>query len=64
MPELQPGDEVIVETAEATYTYVLDTGGDDLVVPFTDVWVLEPRPVNPSGGLRTSRRRRAAGCSR
>ncbi len=51
MPELQPGDEVVVETAEATYTYVLDTGGDDLEVPFTDVWVLEPRPVNPSGGV-------------
>ena len=25
MPDLRPGDEVIVETADATYTYVLDT---------------------------------------
>jgi sortase A len=51
MPELQPGDEVVVETAMSTYTYVLDTGGDDLVVPFTDTWVLDPRPVNPDGGV-------------
>ncbi len=51
MPELQPGDEVIVETREATYTYVLDSGGDDLVVPFTASWVLDRRPVNPDGGL-------------
>ncbi len=51
MPELQPGDEVVVETAEATYTYVLDTGGDDLEVTFTDVWVLDERPENPDGGV-------------
>lgn len=51
MPELQPGDEVVVETAVATYTYVLDTGGDDLEVSFTDVWVLDERPVNPDGGV-------------
>ncbi len=51
MPELQAGDEVVVETADTTYTYVLDTGGDDLEVPFTDLWVLEPRPVNPDGGV-------------
>ena len=25
MPDLEPGDEVVVETADATYTYVLDT---------------------------------------
>lgn len=50
MPELQPGDEVVVETREWVYTYVLDTGGDDLVVPFSGVWVLDRRPVNPSGG--------------
>jgi sortase A len=51
LPELDPGDEVVVETAAATYTYVLDTGGDDLTVPFTDEWVIEPRPVNPDGGV-------------
>lgn len=51
MPDLRAGDEVVVETAEATYTYELTSGGDDLVVPFTDGWVLEPRPVNPDGGV-------------
>ncbi|MEZ5097019.1 MAG: sortase [Nocardioides sp.] len=50
MPELQPGDEIVVETRQWVYSYVLDTGGDDLVIPFTDVWVLDPRPVNPGGG--------------
>lgn len=50
LPELEPGDKVYVETREATYTYVLDTGGEDLVVPFTASWVLDPAPVNPSGG--------------
>lgn len=50
MPELQPGDEVVVETRRWVYTYVLDTGGDDLVVPFTDIWVVDPAPVNPDGG--------------
>ncbi len=47
MPELRPGDEIVVETRERIFTYVLDTGGDDLTVPFTDVWVLDRRPVNP-----------------
>lgn len=50
MPELQPGDEIIVETATATHTYVLDTGGDDLVVPFTETWVIDPLPLNPRAG--------------
>ncbi len=47
MPELEPGDEIVVETREWTYTYVLDTGGDDLVVPFTETWVVDPLPRNP-----------------
>ena len=51
MPELRPGDEVIVETRAATYTYVLDTGGDDLVVPFTETWVVDALPTNPDGGV-------------
>ncbi len=51
MPELRAGDEVIVETRDATYTYVLDTGGDDLVVPFTETWVIDPLPTNPDGGV-------------
>lgn len=51
MPSLQPGDEVVVETARWTYTYVLDTGGDDLTVPFTAGWVLADVPRNPDGGV-------------
>lgn len=51
MPDLRPGDEVIVETRAATYTYVLDTGGDDLVVPFTETWVVDALPTNPDGDV-------------
>ena len=51
MPDLAPGDEVVVETERWTYTYVLDTGGDDLSVPFTAGWVLDEVPTNPAGGV-------------
>jgi sortase A len=51
MPSLQPGDKVVIETRTHVFTYVLDTGGDDLVVPFTDSWVLDRQPVNPHGGV-------------
>jgi sortase A len=50
MPDLRPGDKVIVETVDATYTYVLDTNPNDLVIPFTGVWVLDPLPHNPDPG--------------
>jgi len=47
-PELRPGDVVYVETVNATYTYELDSGGEDLIVPFTTEWVVDPVfPVNP-----------------
>nr|WP_224747120.1 class E sortase [Nocardioides cavernae] len=49
MPDLQPGDQVLVETAEAVHTYVLDTGGDDLTVGFDETWVLGRLPTNPAG---------------
>lgn len=49
-PELRPGDQVHVETREATYTYVLDSGGEDLIIPFTETWVLDPKPANPRDG--------------
>ncbi|HWI42794.1 MAG TPA: class E sortase [Nocardioides sp.] len=49
-PDLEPGDKVFVETRVATYTYVLDTGGKDLIIPFTQTWVLDPVPVNPDKG--------------
>ncbi|MDH2414447.1 class E sortase [Nocardioides sp. CER19] len=51
MPELRPGDRVVVETRQSVFTYVLDTGGDALVVPFTAGWVLDPAPSNPDGGI-------------
>lgn len=51
MPELEPGDTIVVETRDVVYTYVLDSGGDDLRVPFTAGWVVDPQPVNPDGGL-------------
>jgi sortase A len=50
MPDLRPGDKVIVETVDATYTYVLDTNPNDLIIPFTGIWVLDPLPHNPAGG--------------
>ncbi|PUA79783.1 class E sortase [Nocardioides currus] len=54
MPGLDVGDEVVVETARATYTYVLDTAGDALEVPFTAGWVLAALPRNPDGGVQPS----------
>jgi sortase A len=47
MPDLRPGDKVLVETRDAVYTYVLDTNPNDLVVTFRDVWVVAPKPENP-----------------
>jgi len=50
MPDLRPGDKVIVETKKATYTYVLDTNPNDLIISFTGTWVLDPLPTNPKKG--------------
>jgi sortase A len=47
MPSLRPGDEVLVETRDTLYTYVLDTDPNDLVVDFEAGWVLAPHPLNP-----------------
>lgn len=47
MPELRPGDKVVVETRDHVYTYVLDTDPNNLVVTFRDVWVVAARPKNP-----------------
>ncbi len=49
-PSLEAGDKVYVETRSATYTYVLDTGGEDLIIPFTQTWVLDEKPQNPKAG--------------
>lgn len=51
LPDLEPGDRIVIETASTTYTYVLDTAGDALTVPFTASWVLAARPENPDGGV-------------
>jgi len=50
MPDLRPGDKVIVETVDSTYTYELDTNPNDLVISFTGIWVLDPLPDNPDPG--------------
>lgn len=50
MPSLRPGDQVIVQTKQKRYTYVLDTPGDALSVDFSAGWVIEPQPTNPQPG--------------
>jgi sortase A len=50
MPDLRPGDEVLVETVDTTFTYRLDTDPRTLVIPFTGTWVLDPLPKNPGSG--------------
>lgn len=50
MPELRPGDKVIVETRTHVFTYTLDTNPNALVIPFTGTWVLSPVPDNPQPG--------------
>ncbi len=57
LPELEAGDEVIVQTRGATYTYVLTSAGDGLEVSFTDGWVVDPLPTNPhEGGVQPEQR--------
>jgi sortase A len=51
MPDLEPGDKVIIETRQRIYTYRLTSGGDDLRLPFTAGWPLDPElPDNPVPG--------------
>lgn len=45
--ELDVGDQVVVETSTAIYTYVLDTAPQDLTVDDTASWVLDPVPGQP-----------------
>jgi sortase A len=56
MPKLRPGDEVVVETRTAIHTYVLDTDPNDLIVTFEDIWVVDPLPTNPDGGVQPAQR--------
>ncbi|MGJ3507825.1 class E sortase [Enemella sp. A6] len=45
--DLEPGDEVIVETKDAVHTYAIDTAPKDLTVQDADSWVLFPVPGKP-----------------
>ena len=47
LEELDKGDEVVVETATAIYTYVLDEPPRNLTVTEAATWVLEPVPGQP-----------------
>jgi len=46
--ELQPGDQVVVETVSAVYTYVMDKAPGSLTVADTATWVLDPVPGEPA----------------
>jgi sortase A len=45
--KLERGDEIIVETRDAVYTYVLDESPRQLTVEDTDTWVIGPVPGDP-----------------
>jgi sortase A len=45
--DLKRGDEVIVETREAIYTYALDDSPRQLTVKDSDTWVIDPVPGQP-----------------
>lgn len=44
---LRVGDEVIIETRDAVYTYEMTSAPKDLTVKFTENWVLDPVPGKP-----------------
>ncbi|MFT4008766.1 MAG: sortase [Nocardioidaceae bacterium] len=54
MPGLEAGDQVLVQTRDTTYTYVLDTDGDALTVDMDAGWVTEDNPVDPRTGRDTA----------
>ena len=45
--DLKRGDQIIVETRQAVYTYVLDDSPRSLTVRDTDTWVIDPVPGHP-----------------
>ena len=45
--DLKRGDEIIVETRQAIYTYALDDSPRALTVRDTDTWVIDPVPGKP-----------------
>jgi sortase A len=48
LPSLDAGDEVVVETRDATYRYVLDVDGDSRTVGSEASWVTESVPMDPA----------------
>lgn len=44
LPTLEPGDEVLVESRDSVYTYVIDVGAAEVTVPNDAAWVLDPVP--------------------
>ena len=49
-----------VETRDAVHTYVLDTSGQDLDVPFTDTWVVPSARGTPTAAPARSTRPRSS----
>jgi sortase A len=45
--DLRKGDQIVVETHDAIYTYELDGSPRDLTVEPADTWVLDPVPGKP-----------------
>jgi len=45
--DLNSGDEIIVETRDTIFTYVLDESPRQLTVKDTDTWVIDPVPGKP-----------------
>lgn len=45
--ELKKGDQIVVETRDHIYTYVLDSSPGKLTVKDTATWVLGPNPQHP-----------------
>lgn len=50
MPELEAGDQVVVETSNRIFTYELIMRPRDLIVDHTASWVVDPLPKNPEPG--------------
>jgi len=45
--ELNKGDQIIVETRDSVFTYVIDEAPKQLTVKDTDTWVIDPVPGKP-----------------
>ena len=44
---LEPSDEVVIETRDKVYTYVIDVGAAEVTVKDDAAWVLDPVPGRP-----------------